>query len=77
MPDSFNFAPTQIIPGADFDTLVWTRSLAFGEAAPTFNDSCQDDRLVTTDSTLGRGAGVVRRRAAGGGVPLDLVCGVR
>ena len=33
---SFNIAPTEIISGATFDTLVWNRALAAGEASDTF-----------------------------------------
>ncbi len=33
---SFNFAPTSITTGANFDTLTWTRQLAFGQDQQTF-----------------------------------------
>jgi uncharacterized membrane protein/transglutaminase-like putative cysteine protease len=33
--NSFNIPPTQVIPGTDYDTLVFNRSLAFGLSAET------------------------------------------
>jgi uncharacterized membrane protein/transglutaminase-like putative cysteine protease len=33
---SFDMPPTKVVHGTSFDTLVWVRSLAFGEAQPTF-----------------------------------------
>jgi uncharacterized repeat protein (TIGR01451 family) len=59
VPGSFNIPPTQIIHGTEFDTLVWKRTLAFGDTDATF----------TWQSTVNNlGAGEVQPVALGGSV---------
>jgi uncharacterized repeat protein (TIGR01451 family) len=59
VPDSFSTPPSQIINGANFTTLVWNESLAFGEADPT----------ITWQSTVtGLAAGEVLPVTSGGSV---------
>ncbi len=36
VPNSFNIAPSQIIAGTNFETLVWSTTLAYGDPAPTY-----------------------------------------
>jgi uncharacterized membrane protein len=49
VPGSFNSPPTQIIPGTSYNTLVWDRTLAFGESQPTFTWQTQVKDLQPGD----------------------------
>src|SRR5262249_7549802 len=68
VPGSFNLPPTQIIHGADFDTLVWDRVLAFGESQPTFTWQSTVSNLLpgeARDVTLGGTVSFVNQGTAG------------
>jgi uncharacterized repeat protein (TIGR01451 family) len=49
VPGSFNFPPTQIIQRTSYNTLVWDRTLAFGESQPTFTWQTQVTNLRPGD----------------------------
>jgi uncharacterized membrane protein len=68
VPNSFNVPPTQIIHGTDYDTLVWNRELAFGEAQPTFTWQTTVSSLLpgeSRDVTLGGTVDFVHQGTAG------------
>ncbi|HXG10326.1 MAG TPA: hypothetical protein VNK04_11225 [Gemmataceae bacterium] len=55
--DSFNIPPTRVVPGPDFDTLMWDRRLAFGLTAETITWRTTVNDLAPGEAravTLGR-----------------------
>jgi uncharacterized membrane protein len=68
VPSSFPIPPTQIITGTNSDTLVWERSLAFGDTSTTLTWQSQLANLnpgVNTPVTLGGTVDFVSQGTAG------------
>jgi uncharacterized membrane protein len=80
VPNSFNIPPTRIIHGTEYDTLVWDRTLAFGESQPTFTWQSKVNSLLpgeSRDVTLGGTIDFVSQGTAGSiALPPTAVSGV-
>jgi uncharacterized membrane protein len=66
--NSFDKPPTQIIDGADFDTYVWKRSLAFGNADASFSWQTKLNNLTPGENrgvTLGASVDFVEQSTSG------------